>query len=412
MAMSKSSSSVFRGAGFQPPVPKMAPGNSQWYVAPVNPKAAHAVQPKSMPKPPKAKGPPPTPPPVPMVPPPAPLPKTVDRTAVWHDTLQSYKDGTAQWLQDDWSVATILDVAPKVASKPKTEAELQEAKSAKRRRRKDRKAAEQVAVVPSSSEAAASGSSGSSAALVTYTGTPLPKGPPPQPPKPSPVEKVLAALDSSSDSDDIDYGKDPVVADQPKYQLDCTNAKECGAYTLLWSEFLLIEPTEGMTDASWAGKIWGQCQPCSGLSKGEFKRVSRRRREERSQALRGHRVRSSTMTLKTMRVHIKKILPGASHEQLRKLTYMRIRAIAAAFALAYEEANTWARDAYRIVIEEWKDTIRACAEDPSYSPSPDARTMSAEEASYFTEVMKGVYFSYLCRKKKCFSSAATMWRPG
>ena len=61
------------------------------------------------------------------------------------------------------------------------------------------------------------------------------------------------------------------------------------------------------------------------------------------------------MTFKTMRVHIKKILPGASHEQLRKLTYMRIRAIAAAFALAYEEANSWDREAYRIVIDEWKE---------------------------------------------------------
>ena len=42
-----------------------------------------------------------------------------------------------------------------------------------------------------------------------------------------------------------------------------------------------------------------------------------------------------------------------------------------------------------------------CARDPSYAAATDARTMSAEEASYFSHVMKGVQWSYLCRKKQC-----------
>jgi hypothetical protein len=53
------------------------------------------------------------------------------------------------------------------------------------------------------------------------------------------------------------------------------NAEECGARDLMWSQFMLVPPTEGTADASWAGKIWGTCQPCSGLTPAAFKRNAR-----------------------------------------------------------------------------------------------------------------------------------------
>jgi hypothetical protein len=80
---------------------------------------------------------------------------------------------------------------------------------------------------------------------------------------------------------------------------------------------------------------------------------------------------------------------------------MRMRAAAAAFAVAFEEANSFAQRAMVKVIEDWKEQVEECAKDPSYAAVTDARTMSAEEASYFTKVADGICFSYLCRKKKC-----------
>jgi hypothetical protein len=50
-----------------------------------------------------------------------------------------------------------------------------------------------------------------------------------------------------------------------------------------------------------------------------------RRQEARAQTLRGHRQRSYTMTFKTMSSHIKGLLPQASHQKIRDLTFKKIR---------------------------------------------------------------------------------------
>ena len=107
------------------------------------------------------------------------------------------------------------------------------------------------------------------------------------------------------------------------------------------------------------------------------------------------------MTFKTMKAAIKKNLPLASHAKLRTLTELRMKAAAAAFCLAYEQASKHAKLAYEQVLENWRVEVERCSRDPSYAGSTDARTMSAEEASYFSEVMKGIHWSYLCRKKQC-----------
>jgi hypothetical protein len=69
--------------------------------------------------------------------------------------------------------------------------------------------------------------------------------------------------------------------------------------------------------------------------------------------------------------------------------------------MAYETANAHAKLVYEQLLEQWRQEVEQCAKDPSYAPKTDARSMSAEEASYFAKVMEGIYFSYLCRKKNC-----------
>ena len=50
-----------------------------------------------------------------------------------------------------------------------------------------------------------------------------------------------------------------------------------------------------------------------------------RRQEARAQTLRGHREPSTTMTFKNISSHIKALLPQASSQKIRELTFMRMR---------------------------------------------------------------------------------------
>jgi hypothetical protein len=107
------------------------------------------------------------------------------------------------------------------------------------------------------------------------------------------------------------------------------------------------------------------------------------------------------MTFATMRAHINAQFKGGTHAQIRELTMQRMKTAAAAFALAFETAEKYRQDAYAKVLDDWKATVERCASDPSYAASTNARTMSAEEASYFTKIADGIFVSFLCRKKGC-----------
>jgi hypothetical protein len=63
--------------------------------------------------------------------------------------------------------------------------------------------------------------------------------------------------------------------------------------------------------------------------------------------------------------------------------------------------NQWAQEAYRVATREWLDDVDRCARDPSYACPTDARTLTAEEASYLSNIGEGMYWSYLCRKELC-----------
>ena len=84
--------------------------------------------------------------------------------------------------------------------------------------------------------------------------------------------RIPGAASGSSDAMPTEAAgdADDPIGDIPKYELSCQNAKECGQTGLRWSEFLLCD-----VEASWAGRIWGWCQGCSGLSNKEFKRQAK-----------------------------------------------------------------------------------------------------------------------------------------
>jgi hypothetical protein len=251
----------------------------------------------------------------------------------------------------DWEqVQAAAAAGPRPMPQKRTEVEKKEAKAAKRQRQKNAKAQgngviarnqsaeEESSAVSSQSRPGrttaqnnvAVPSSSAAAASVPTDSRPVPPGA---------LERVRAAMQVVSDSDSVDYGSNSEdIPDKPKNQLDCMHAggeDGCGAYNLLWSQFMLVLPTEGEADASWSGKLWGTCQKCSGLDPRTFKREGRRRQEIRAKTLRGHRIRSKTMTFKTMRAHIKAKFKGGTNAQIRDLTMQRMKVAAAAFALAY-----------------------------------------------------------------------------
>ena len=325
----------------------------------------------------------------PLPPPPA-MPQ-VDKEALRQEILGQSVDNLEEWLTVDPGAIAVLDGSSKDHSRKNRKAQKQPVHTSKKAKDPDE-------AVPGLSVATSSGS----VPAILYTGQRLPQ---------RGMASTASALEVKAamevDSESVDYAGDSdaePVAKQPKYQLDCMNAggeNGCGQFGLMWTDFLLVKSTPGTADASWAGKIWGHCRICSGMNEKEFDKQSRHRKEARAKILRGHRKRAKTMTFKTMRSAIKDKLPGATHAQLRALTELRMKAMAAALCLAYEKANEHAKLAYQKVLDSWRDEVERCAKDPAYAASTDARTMSAEEASYFSHVMKGMHWSYLCRKKQC-----------
>ena len=171
--------------------------------------------------------------------------------------MANQAEETAQWIQEVVDSAdTPVGAAPKddnvKAATPaagKTEAEKKEAKAAKRRRQKDPKAAEKLPE----------------------------KDDPKMVEDETPPSMSAAAASGEGDAQEkVSYDLPEPVNDEPRYTLNCASAKECGAYGLKWSQFMLVPETSGPADASWFGVIWGHCQPCSGYEEGPFKREARR----------------------------------------------------------------------------------------------------------------------------------------
>ena len=196
-------------------------------------------------------------------------------------------------------------------------------------------------------------------------------------------------------------GDDATIAsdsegDAPGNQLDCANANTCGQFNLLWSQFLLVED-----EASWQGRIWGHCLLCSTLSMKEFKKLARKRKETRARMLRGRRDRARCINFSNTTKIFKLVFPGASHDQMRKLAEMRTRAMAASFISGFNQANPCYQTICHDINQQWFKEVEKAANDPSYASTADAQTLTAQEASYLTNLSKGTSLSFLCRMPDC-----------
>ena len=122
--------------------------------------------------------------------------------------------------------------------------------------------------------------------------------------------------------------------DKPNGRLRCCNCHECGNSYLRWSKFLFIEG-----DADWQGQLWGCCLECSGMMPAAFKKLARRRKEDRAQALRGKRDRARCINMANAAEVISKMFPKASCALVRELAIMRTKAVASAFNMAYDRST-------------------------------------------------------------------------
>ena len=388
--------------------------------------AQQAMPPKGMPQP----------------PPPPPMPP-INADAL-RDQIVALAVEEIDWEQ----VQAAAAAGPRPMPQKRTEVEKKEAKAAKRQRQKNAKALgngvgarhqsaeEESSTVssqsrpgrttaldnvasPNSSAKAASGSG-----QVTYTGVAIPSSSAAaasvprdsRPVPPGALERVQAAMQVVSDSDSVDYGSNSEdIPDKPKNQLDCMHAggeDGCGSYNLMWSQFMLVQPTEGEADASWSGKLWGTCQKCSGLEPRTFKREARRRQEIRAKTLRGHRIRSKTMTFKTMRAHIKAKFKGGTNAQIRDLTMQRMKVAAAAFALAFDRHRYCKRKprrkSWRTGWQQWNDVPRTLP--LPHRPTPERCPRRRRATSQRSQTA----FSFLtCAERKIACSLVlTMRRHG
>ncbi|WP_353239613.1 hypothetical protein [Limnohabitans sp.] len=198
-------------------------------------------------------------------------------------------------------------------------------------------------------------------------------------------------VDSDSDSDD------PAEAEEEKAKNELSCAK-CSEPIKFRSLMLLMG---GGKQASWQGKIWGWCQPCSELPPKEFKKESRRAWESRAQELRGRRQRAHTITFANSKKIIKQMFPDAGKSLIRKLAYQRTKAVVLAFAVAFEKENEFMKKASAENCRIYFEEIERAAMDPTYAASVSGMGLTATEASYLTVLAEGITLSYCCRDPNC-----------
>ena len=205
--------------------------------------------------------------------------------------------------------------------------------------------------------------------------------------KPDPASCQAGGSDEEGGSDGNDV---------PKNVLNCQNAKECEGYQLKWSQFLLCD-----AEASWSGQIYGWCQPCSGLTPKDFHKQAKKAKRARVALKKEHQYRSRNMTFDNQAEFVRKLFPNASHTKQRELAVSRMRACTTAYVLSYDRMNKFAQEAYKVATQQWLADADKAASDPSFACKTDARTLTAEECSYLSNIGEGMYWSYLCRKEAC-----------
>jgi hypothetical protein len=204
--------------------------------------------------------------------------------------------------------------------------------------------------------------------------------------------------DDSNSEHGGEFVSDAMMRSSPKSVLDCKFAKDCNHYDMKRTNFIL----DDVDDASWQGKLWGRCQPCSGLDAAEFRRESRRLWVKRANTMRGKRVRARSITWNNVHEKLAECFKGATKVQLHKLATLRTKAMAAAYIKAFTEMNEFEQAAVAQINEEYFTELKKAADDPSYAASVDGHTLCAEEASYLTVIAAGITESFVCRMPDCW----------
>ena len=99
--------------------------------------------------------------------------------------------------------------------------------------------------------------------------------------------------------------------------------------------------------------------------------------------------------------YMPQLFPGASNTKKRELATARMKVLGQAFVCAFDSMNEHQQRVQQMINRNWVEQVERCAADPSYACTTDARTLSATEASFLTNIMPGVWWSYLCRRRGC-----------
>jgi hypothetical protein len=323
--------------------------------------------------------------------------------------------GVQEWIDNSWAAGAVVDKARASAAsssaaaapreKSQQEIEAQAAKKARVREAKDTTRVETEGMVRqrqreiAATEKAAKARE-EEAKLVTYTGVPDPKAVMRDDTNPG-LSQVVGVIVGGGHPAMIVPTADIEVLVLPKkkkYVLSCDNAGVCGAADLMWTEFLLVDP-----DGSWQGRIWGQCQPCSGLDAASFKKEAAKRQRQRAELMKGRVQRAHSITFDNAERVIGAMFEGTglANHRIRTLAVMRVKSIATHFVQCFGEMNEHAKKVAGEITANYMKELMKSAEDISYAAPVDAQTLTAEECSYLCVVGEGVTFSFVCRYPDC-----------
>lgn len=341
-----------------------------------------------------------------------PTKKEVDRLI--HNHVEKQVGGIEEWIEKD-QAAALLQAAAKSSSKtqqpvtqPRTQEEA-EKKAAKKHRQKMKKdLSTLIGREPTEEELKtfmkgkaltveekASGSSQTKRAATEMVGFKVP------------VAKASSSLrNSSPGSPQVEGSNDKNDADgavdmdaEPKSVLTCKFFEECKATNLKRSGFLLDD-----ADASWMGNLWGVCFVCSDFTnEKEFERACKKRWEARSRLMRGRRSRVREITFANCHKVLTKLFEdtGVQSKVIRGLAIMRAKTIGAASAAAFDEMNKHHKDVSFEINRMYQQELERAAADPSVATKMQCQRITATEASYLTEVYRGVSCSFICRYPDC-----------
>jgi hypothetical protein len=164
---------------------------------------------------------------------------------------------------------------------------------------------------------------------------------------------------------------------------------------------MLVEGGPGGCGASWQGKMWGHCLPCSGLAAKVFKKKAKKLWANRANALRERVKTVRCADFDTIGGLILKQLPGASSVLVRHLANSRIRLATMAFAASVANESPELLEVRSNLFDQYKQDLEEAAANPDNACTVDGKFLAAAETQYLTSVAEGISVSFGCRFRDC-----------